>query len=93
MSINALRLICLRNMLFIWVSATIYLMIEDVVAFVTPPAHKAFTKGRFIFDHASSAWEAMQQGLVVSVDFSKAYDSVHHDYFVAFFLHIGLPIL
>ena len=29
---------------------------------------------------------------MVSVDFSKAYDSVHHNYFVAFFLHIGLPI-
>ena len=29
---------------------------------------------------------------MVSVDFSKAYDSVYHNYFVAFFLHIGPPI-
>ena len=94
-SINALRPICLQNVLFKWVSASIYLMLEDIVAFVTPSAQKAFIKGRFIFDHiwdARGAWEAMRQGLVVSIDFSKAYDSVHHNYFVAFFLHIGLPV-
>ena len=93
-SITALRPICLQNVLFKWVSATIYLMLE-VVAFVSPAAQKAFIKGRFIFDHvwdARGAWEAMPQGLMVSLDFSKAYDTVHHNYFVAFFLHVSLPI-
>ena len=29
---------------------------------------------------------------MVSLDFSKAYDTVHHNYFMAFFLHVGWPI-
>ena len=93
--ITALRPICLQTVLFKWVSATIYVMLEDVVAFVTPAAQKAFIKGRFIFDHvwdAHGAWEAMPQGLMVSLDFSKGNFTVHHNYFVAFFLHVGLPI-
>ena len=69
-SITTLRPICLQNVLFKWVWATVYLMLEDVVAFVTPAAHKAFIKAHFIFDHvwdACEAWEAMQQGLMVSL--------------------------
>ena len=96
MSITALRPICLQNVLFKWASATIYLMLEDVVAFVTPAAQKAFIKGHLVFDHvwdARGAWEAMPQGLMVSFNFSKAYDTVHYNHFVAFFLHVGLPIL
>ena len=33
----------------------------------------------------------MDQGLFVSVDFSKAYDSVFHNCLVAFFMYIALP--
>ena len=33
----------------------------------------------------------MDYGLFLSIDFSKAFDSVHHNYFVAFFTHLGLP--
>ena len=94
-SITALRPICLQNVLFKWVSATVYLMLEDVVAIVTPSAQKAFIKGRFIFDHvwdARGAWVAMQQWLMASLDLSKACDRVHYNYFVAFSLHVGLPI-
>ena len=61
-------------------------MLEDVVAFVTPTAQKAFIKGPLIFDQpwdALGAWEAMPQGLMVSLDFSKAYDTMHHNYFLA----------
>ena len=32
----------------------------------------------------------MDYGLFLSIDFSKAFDSVHHNYFVAFFTHLGL---
>ena len=28
----------------------------------------------------------------MSIDFSKGFDSVHHNYFKAFFLYIGLPV-
>ena len=94
-SITTLRPICLQNVLLKRVPATIYLILEDVEACVTPSAQKAFIQGHFIFDHmwdVRGAWEAMQQGLMVSLDFSKAYDTVHHNYFIAFFLHVGLPI-
>ena len=94
-SINALRALCLQNVLFKWVTATVYLMMEDLVAFVTPLEQKAFIKGRFIFDHiwnVRGAWEAMRQGLVISIDFAKAYDSIHHNYMAVFFLHLALPI-
>ena len=51
-------------------------------------------KGRYIFQHmweARAAWEAMEYGLFISIDFAKAFDSVHHNYFIAFFQHLGLP--
>ena len=54
-SINCLRPICLQNVLLKWLSASLYLMLEDVVAFVTPSEQKAFTKGRLIFDHIWNA--------------------------------------
>ena len=94
-SINALRPLCLQNVLFKWVTATVYLMLEDSVAFVTPPEQKAFIKGRFIFDHmwnVRGSWEAMRYGLVISIGFAKAYDSIHHNYMAAFFLNLALPI-
>ena len=94
-SINCLRPICLQNVLLKWLSASLYLMLEDVVAFVTPSEQKAFIKGRFIFDHiwnARGALQAMQEGVMIPIDFSKAYDSIQHNYMVAFFLRIALPI-
>ena len=51
-------------------------------------------KGRFIFEHiweARAAWTAMDYGLFLSIDFSKAFDCVHHNYFVAFFTHLAPP--
>ena len=93
--INRLQPICLQTVLFKWLSASLNLMLEDVVAFVTPSEQKAFIKGRFIFHHiwnAHGAWQAMQEGIMIPMDFSKAYDCVHHNYMVAFFLHIALPI-
>ena len=52
-------------------------------------------KNCFSFDHlweARGAREAMEEGLSVSIDFSKGFDSLHHNYFGAFFVYIGLPI-
>ena len=43
-SIHALRPICLQNVPFKWVLATVYVMIEDVVAFLTPQAKKPLLK-------------------------------------------------
>ena len=50
-AINALRPLCLQNVLLKWVTARLYLMMVHLVAFVTPPEQKTFIKGRFIFDH------------------------------------------
>ena len=34
----------------------------------------------------------MRQGLVIGIDFAKAYDSIHHNYMAVFFLHLALTI-
>ena len=94
-AVTELRPLCLQNVLYKWVTGTLYLMIEDIVRFVTPPEQKAFIRGRFIFDHiwdVRGGWTAMNEGICISIDFSKAYDSVHHNYFAAFFLMIALPL-
>ena len=41
--------------------------------------------------HCRGAWQATPSGCFAAVDFSKAYDSVDHDYARAFFSAIGLP--
>ena len=73
---------------------TLYLMPQELLLYATPPEQKGFMKGRFIFEHiweARAAWTATHYGLFISIDFSKAFDSVHHNYFIAFFTHLGLP--
>ena len=41
--------------------------------------------------HSRGAWQATPSGCFAAVDFSKAYDSVDHEYAKAFFSAIGLP--
>ena len=79
-----MRPLCLQNVLYKWATATIYLMREDVVRFVTPHEQKAFRKSRFIFDHI---WDV--RGRWTANLYLKAYDTVNHVYLVAFFLHIS----
>ena len=60
-----------------------------------PKEQKGFMKNRFIFNpvlDACGAWEAMEEGVFVSIDFSKAFNSVHHNYFKASFLCFGLLV-
>ena len=33
----------------------------------------------------------MEYGLYLSIDFAKAFDLVHHNYFIVFFHYLGLP--
>ena len=70
-------------------------MIEDIVHFVTPHKQKAVIPGRCIFDHIWDirvGWTAMSEGVCISINFSKLYDSVHYNYFAVFFLMIALPL-
>ena len=69
-------------------------MLQDLLLYATPREQKGFMKGRFIFEHiweARAVWIAMEYGLFLSIDFSKAFDYVHHNYFIAFLTHLGLP--
>ena len=97
-SVQTLSPICLQNVIFKWATAIILLMMEDIVAFAPPPPpppqQTAFIKHRFIFHHiwnVRGAWEAVEQGVLLSVDFSEAYDSVFHSYRRAFFRYIAPP--
>ena len=58
-SINTLRPLCLQNVIFKWASATILLMMEDIVSFATPPPpteslHQALVNFRPHLERAGS---------------------------------------
>ena len=63
-------------------------------ALCDPPGQKGFIKNRFIFEHiwdARAAWEAIEYGLFLSIGFAKTFNLEHHNYFIAYFQHLGLP--
>ena len=77
-----------------WITATISLQIADIVAQMTPPQQKGFIKGRYMFDHlydAFGAWKDLKEGCFLFVDFSKAYDSVTHQFASTFFTSLSFP--
>ena len=52
-------------------------------------------KNGFMFEHIwepQGASDGMQEGVFVSIDYSKAFGSVHHNYFNGLSLYIGLPV-
>ena len=67
-SVEELRPLCLQNVPFKWVSMVLYLMLKDLIHFLTPPPpeQKGFMKNRFIFEHiweARGAWDGMEEGV------------------------------
>ena len=51
-------------------------------------------KGHFILGHiwnVRGAWEAGDQGIFVSMDFSIAYDTVSQNYLITLLMYIALP--
>ena len=88
-----LRPLVLQNTCLKWFTAIIALQLQDLIAAITPLQQKGCIKGRFIFEHlwdAFGTWHTMEEGLFCFIDFSKAYDSVTHDYCMAFFTLMGL---
>ena len=48
--------LCLQSVLYKWVTGTIYLMIEDIVRFVTLREQKAFSLQSLCLMHTGSLW-------------------------------------
>ena len=89
-----LRPLVLQNTCLKWITAIISLQIADIVAQMTPPQQKGFIKGRYMFDHfydAFGAWRDLSEGCFLFVDFSKAYDSVTHQFASTFFTSLSFP--
>ena len=89
-----LRPLVLQDTCHKWVAAIIGLQLKDLLTALTPSYQKGFIKGRFIFQHlweAAGTWSALPNGLFCPIDFRKAFDSVTHDYCIAFFELMGIP--
>ena len=94
-TLSDLRPLVLQNTCLKWFTAIIALQLQDLVAAIMPLQQKGCIKGRFIFEHlwdAFGTWHTMDEGFFCFVDFSKAYDSVTHDYCVALFTLMGLSL-
>ena len=93
-TVRELRPLVLQNTFHKWFAACVSLHLQDFIAALTPVQQRGFLKGRYIFDHLWNvvcSLSSMTQGLMCPVDFSKAYNSVSHEYTASFFTLMGLP--
>ena len=76
--------ICLQNMLFQWVSATVLLMVEDVVACANLPLTlSALLEGGLfstVFRTQRGLGKPWSEWFLFSVNFAKTSDNVQHTY-------------
>ena len=85
--IQQYRLICLLNVVFKIFSKTLMLRVEAVVERIINKGQTAFLKGRNIMEGIMSLHEIIhdtkakkKDGLVLKLDFEKAYDKVYWDF-------------
>lgn len=81
--VSDMRPICLQNMSIKWMTAIVLRQLEDFLAAVIPRSQKGCVKGRQMTDHitqATNTWHERHPGAWLSLDFSKAFDSVSHEY-------------
>ena len=89
-----LRPLVLQNTCVKWITSIISLQLGDIVAQITPPQQKGFIRGRYMYDHlydAFGGWSDLKEGCFLFVDFSKAYDSVTHQFASSFLTALCLP--
>ena len=91
-----MRPLMLQNTCYKWLSAVILSQSIDAIQQITPPQQKGFLPGRQMVDHITHVrmeWENSPDIILVSVDFSKAYDSVLHVFVAAALRYLGAPPL
>ena len=77
-----------------WVTQVILLQLEDALPQLTAPEQKGFMRKRQMIDYiwgVHGLSETHGDGGYLTIDFSKAYDSVVHDHMSTYLRFLGLP--
>ena len=88
-----LRPICLQNSCIKWVTQVILLQLEDAFQQLAAPEQKGFMRKCRKIDHVwgvRSLWDTHGDGGYLTIDFSKAYNSVSHDHMSSYLRFLGL---
>ena len=91
-----LRPIALQNVILKWFSNILFIMLEPCIDYLVPRSQKGSIRGRKIVEHIRDTvggWFHMEHGAFLSVDFSKAYDTIQFNLYVAVFQVMGIPQL
>ena len=94
--VEQLRPIALRNVILKLFSNILLIMLEPCIDYLVPVSQKGSILGRKIFEHiwdTEGGWFHMEHGAFLSVDFSKAYDTIQFNFCVAVFQAMGIPQL
>ena len=91
--LEQLRPIALQNVILKWFSNILFLMLEPCIDYLLPLSQKGSIRCRKIFEHiwdTMGGWFHMEHGAFLSVDFSKAYDTIRFNFCFAIFQVLGI---
>ena len=92
--VEQVRPIALQNVILKWFSNILFIMLEPCINYLVPLSQKGSIRGRKIFEHiwdTLGGWFHMEHGVFLSVDFSKAYDTIQFNFCAAVFQVMGIP--
>ena len=92
--VEQLRPIALQNVILKWFSNILFIMSEPCIDYLVALSQKGSIRGRKIFDHiwdTMGGWFHMEHGVFLSVDFSKAYDTIQFNFCIAVFQVMSIP--
>ena len=92
--VEQLRPIALQNVILKWFSNIPFMVLEPCIDYLVPLSQKGSIRGKKIFEHfwdTVGGWFHMEHGAFVSVDFSKAYDTILFNFCIAVFQVMGIP--
>ena len=81
--VEQLRPIALQNVILKWFSNILFILLEPSIDYLVPLSQKGSIRGRKIFEHiwdTVGGWFHMEHGAFLSVDFSKAYDTIQFNF-------------
>ena len=94
LKVDKQRPITLLNTRCKLVTMTLKIGMQDYLKTVIPPNQKGFVQGRNMHEHLLSVQEIQREGETgawVTMDFTKAFDTVSHPMLEAFLLYAGMP--
>ena len=92
--VEQLRSIALQNVILKWFINILFIMLEPCIDYLVPLSQRGSIRGRKIFQHIwdmVGGWFHMEHVAFLSVDFSKAYDTIQFNFCIAVFQVMGIP--